>query len=200
MIRGDQWLSEDGLKLLKKKQAEDGEKWAVYYCGGGYDFGIRLWPMGTDGGTREGWSHPVGGQDDPYDLFDGFGRKAFFKASSMSWMFVWPTPVGPAPKVRWEAYREGFTDYQYLYTLDQRIKAAKESGDAKVRAAAARAETAMKEALDPFPILGDENRPDAAAREALRVRLAAILIGLDRAAAEGRWPAMWFCAFATDSA
>lgn len=178
VIRGGHWLSEEGLHLLRRKQKEDGEKWAIYYCGGGYDFGVRLWLMGADGGTREGWSHAVYNLDDPYDLFDGFSKRGFLKSSSMSWHFGWPTPVGLAPKVRWEAYREGFTDYRYLYTLDQRIKAAKKSDNAQVRAAADRADAAMKKALEPFPVLGDENRPGAAAREALRARLAEILIQL----------------------
>jgi len=186
VIRGGHWLSEEGLKLLRKKQREEGEKWAVYYCGGGYDFGVRLWLMGADGGTREGWSHAIYGLDDPYDLFDGFSKRGFIKSSSMSWHFGWPTPIGLAPKVRWEAYREGFTDYRYLYTLDQRIEAARKSGDAQARAAAGRAEAAMKKALEPFPVLGDENRPDATAREALRAKLAEIVIELDKEAGGGR--------------
>jgi len=48
------------------------------------------------------------------------------------------------PVVLWEAYREGYDDYRYVYTLERLIAEAKESGRPAARTAAAAAEKELQ--------------------------------------------------------
>jgi hypothetical protein len=72
---------------------------------------------------------------DPFNYLDGASMD-FFNRSE---------PDGtPIPVAMWEAYREGYNDYRYLYTLEQRIAEAKTSSSAAVRSAAANAERELQ--------------------------------------------------------
>ena len=50
----------------------------------------------------------------------------------------------PMPVTLWEAYREGYDDYRYIYTLEQLIAAARQSARPAARTAAARAQTELQ--------------------------------------------------------
>jgi hypothetical protein len=82
---------------------------------------------------------------DPFNYLDGF----------MSDFFNRYEPDGtPIPVAMWEAYREGYDDYRYIYTLEQLIVAARKSRDAVVAEAALSAEKELQkvwEAIDVQP-------------------------------------------------
>lgn len=52
----------------------------------------------------------------------------------------------------WESYREGYDDYRYLYTLEQLIAEARESGSAKAIAAAEQAERELRFVWDSIDV------------------------------------------------
>jgi hypothetical protein len=52
----------------------------------------------------------------------------------------------------WEAYREGYDDYRYIYTLEQLITEAKTSGKPAAREAAAKAERELKFVWDAIRV------------------------------------------------
>lgn len=63
---------------------------------------------------------------DPFNYLDGFAQD-FFNRSE---------PDGsPMPVVLWEAYREGYDDYRYIFTLEQLIAEARAKGGQAARAA-----------------------------------------------------------------
>ena len=71
---------------------------------------------------------------DPFNYLDGY-TSDFFNRSE---------PDGtPIPVALWEAYREGYTDYRYLHTLEELIAAAKRRGSPAAAGAAATAEAAL---------------------------------------------------------
>ena len=61
-------------------------------------------------------------QGDPWDDFDAPRADLGVVYDNIYW------PKGPIPSRRWEAFREGITDYLYLYLLDKEIKQAKAKG------------------------------------------------------------------------
>ena len=72
---------------------------------------------------------------DPWNYLDGSSMD-FFNRSE---------PDGtPIPVAMWEAYREGYDDYRYIYTLEQLIAGAKKSGKAAAQEAAGKAERDLK--------------------------------------------------------
>ena len=72
---------------------------------------------------------------DPWNYLDGSAMD-FFNRSE---------PDGtPIPVAMWEAYREGYDDYRYLYTLEQLISEAKSSGKPAALAATAKAGQELK--------------------------------------------------------
>ena len=62
---------------------------------------------------------------DPRNYLDG---------SSMDFFNRWEPDGKPVPVAQWEAYREGYDDYRYLYTLEQLIAEAKKSPKPAARA------------------------------------------------------------------
>ncbi len=52
----------------------------------------------------------------------------------------------------WEAYREGYDDYRYIYTLEQLIAEAKTSGKPAAQEAAAKAEQELKSVWDAIRV------------------------------------------------
>src|SRR6185369_15937486 len=72
---------------------------------------------------------------DPMNYLDG----------SMSDFFNRHQPDGtPVPVAMWEAYREGYDDYRYIYTLEDLVREAMQSQRAKTREAAADAERELQ--------------------------------------------------------
>lgn len=80
---------------------------------------------------------------DPWNYLDGSSMD-FFNRSE---------PDGtPVPVALWEAYREGYDDYRYVYTLEQAIAAAKQGGKPAAVAAAAQAEQELKFVWDAIRV------------------------------------------------
>ncbi len=80
---------------------------------------------------------------DPWNYLDGSSMD-FFNRSE---------PDGtPVPVAMWEAYREGYDDYRYVYTLEQALAAAKLSGKPAAVAAAAQAEQELKFVWDAIRV------------------------------------------------
>ncbi|MCX7010494.1 MAG: hypothetical protein NTY53_25170, partial [Kiritimatiellaeota bacterium] len=80
---------------------------------------------------------------DPWNYLDGSSMD-FFNRSE---------PDGtPVPVAMWEAYREGYDDYRYIYTLEQAIAAAKRSGKSAALVAAAHAEQELKFVWDSIRV------------------------------------------------
>lgn len=72
---------------------------------------------------------------DPFNYLDG-PYMDFFNRTA---------PDGtPIPVAMWEAYREGYDDYRYIYTLEQLVGEAKRSSKAKTRQAAVTAEKELQ--------------------------------------------------------
>jgi hypothetical protein len=72
---------------------------------------------------------------DPFNYLDG---------SSMDFFNRHEPDGTPMPVALWEAYREGYDDYRYVYTLEQLIARAKESRNGAVKQAAADAERELR--------------------------------------------------------
>lgn len=92
--------------------------------------GILFWRSGAKGCVAWTFNRP---SDDPFNDFDGssFEPKDF----CMVYDALSPTDLF-TPTIQWDGFREGVTDYQYLFTLSERIKAALKSKDPdKVRLA-----------------------------------------------------------------
>ncbi len=80
---------------------------------------------------------------DPWNYLDGSSMD-FFNRSE---------PDGtPVPVAMWEAYREGYDDYRYIYTLEQLIAEAKKSGKPAAQDAAAKAERELKFVWDSIRV------------------------------------------------
>jgi hypothetical protein len=90
--------------------------------------GILFWRSGANGCIAWTFNRPDG---DPFNDFDGsrFEPKDFcmvYDALSPTDLFI--------PTIQWDGFREGVTDYQYFFTLSERIKAAlKSKNPAQVR-------------------------------------------------------------------
>jgi len=72
---------------------------------------------------------------DPFNYLDG---------SSMDFFNRHEPDGRPMPVALWEAYREGYDDYRYVYTLEELIARAKESRNGAVKQAAADAERELR--------------------------------------------------------
>ena len=95
-------------------------------------YGFGFWRSGFL--TLIPWIYQANGGD-PWNYLDSSSMD-FFNRSE---------PDGtPIPVAMWEAYREGYDDYRYIYTLEQLIAGAKQSGKPAARDAAANAERELK--------------------------------------------------------
>lgn len=74
-------------------------------------------------------------QIDPFNYLDG---------SSMDFFNRHEPDGTPIPVALWEAYREGYDDYRYVYTLEQLIAEAKRSPRPAAQPAAAAAERELQ--------------------------------------------------------
>lgn len=72
-----------------------------------------------------------------YDVSDPFN---YLDGATMDFFNRHEPDGTPIPVAMWEAYREGYDDYRYIYTLEQLIAEAKRSNRPKVRQAAEQAQ------------------------------------------------------------
>jgi hypothetical protein len=80
---------------------------------------------------------------DPFNYLDGASMDFFNRHE----------PDGtPIPVALWEAYREGFDDHRYLYTLEQTIAAARQRREVVCQAAAERAERELQTVADAIRV------------------------------------------------
>jgi hypothetical protein len=83
-------------------------------------------------------------EGDPFNNLDGYYPEFFNHYE----------PDGtPLPVVMWEAYREGYDDYRYIYTLEQLISEAKKSNKPGVAEKVTTAENTLKAIWDDINVL-----------------------------------------------
>ena len=80
---------------------------------------------------------------DPYNYLDG---------STMDFFNRHEPDGTPIPVAMWEAYREGYDDYRYLYTLEQLIAEAKPGEDTAAREAVDAAKRELKFVWDSIRV------------------------------------------------
>ncbi len=109
----------------------NGENDHTPVAGARMTYGFGFWRSGFR--TLIPWIYQSS-SGDPFNYLDG-ANMDFFNRSE---------PDGtPIPVAMWEAYRQGYNDYRYVYTLEQRIAAAKQSGRLAAVKAAATAQAAL---------------------------------------------------------
>lgn len=112
---------------------------------------------------------------DPNNYLDG----------SMSDFFNRHGPDGtPVPVAMWEAYREGYDDYRYIYTLEQLVREAKQSNRAKAHDVATKAERELQTVWNSIrvqPKYKDQNLWPAAEFDAQRWSTAQQIIAVQNA-------------------
>ena len=95
-------------------------------------YGFGFWRSGFR--TLIPWIYQAS-NGDPFNYLDG-STMDFFNRTE---------PDGtPIPVAMWEAYRQGYNDYRYLYTLEQKIGEAQRSASAAARQAAGAAEIELR--------------------------------------------------------
>jgi hypothetical protein len=103
-------------------------------------YGFGFWRSGFRALIPWIYSASVG---DPMNYLDG----------SMMDFFNRREPDGtPLPVTLWEAYREGYDDYRYVYTLQQLIAAAKQSPRTTAQRAAAKAQKELQSVWDAIRV------------------------------------------------
>ncbi len=80
---------------------------------------------------------------DPFNYLDG---------SAMDFMNRSGPDGTPIPVTLWEAYREGYDDYRYIYTLEQLIAEAANAGQPRAKGAAKRAEEELRSVWDAIEV------------------------------------------------
>ncbi len=81
---------------------------------------------------------------DPLNYLDGSAMDFFNRSEADG---------TPLPVALWEAYREGYDDYRYIYTLQQLAERAKASGSATARKEAAVAEKTLSFVWENIPVV-----------------------------------------------
>ncbi len=141
----DVWCTQPFLPDRETVIKENNERGVEYWCypnhvagendhtvvvGSRMTYGFGFWRSGFR--TLIPWIYSYR-EGDPFNNLDGYYPEFFNHYE----------PDGtPLPVVMWEAYREGYDDYRYIYTLEQLIEAAKKSGNAEAQK---KAEIAEKE-------------------------------------------------------
>ena len=80
---------------------------------------------------------------DPFNYLDG---------SAMDFMVRSEQDGRPIPVALWEAYREGYDDMRYIYTLQQAIARGRKSPSGQVRAEAAAAQQVLDAVWNAIPV------------------------------------------------
>jgi hypothetical protein len=110
----------------------NGENDHTPVAGARMTYGFGFWRSGFL--TLIPWIYSSSGGD-PLNYLD---------ASSMDFFNRWEPDGTPMPVAMWEAYREGYDDYRYIYTLEQLIADAKRSPKQAARQAAVAAERELQ--------------------------------------------------------
>ena len=97
----------------------NGENDHTPVAGARMTYGFGFWRSGFR--TLIPWIYSAS-NGDPFNYLD---------ARSMDFFNRHEPDGTPMPVAMWEAYREGYDDYRYVYTLQQAIAAARKSGDAE---------------------------------------------------------------------
>jgi len=103
-------------------------------------YGFGLWRSGFR--TLIPWIYQSS-ISDPFNYLDG---------SAMDFMNRSAPDGAPIPVTLWEAYREGYDDYRYIYTLEQLITEASQSGQPRPKAAAKQAEEELRSVWDAIEV------------------------------------------------
>ncbi|MFQ5808905.1 MAG: hypothetical protein ACE5JM_04720, partial [Armatimonadota bacterium] len=103
-------------------------------------YGFGLWRSGFR--TLIPWIYQAN-IGDPFNYLDG---------SAMDFMNRSEPDGTPIPVTLWEAYREGYDDYRYIYTLEQLINLARESSRTRARDALQRAEQELRSVWDAIDV------------------------------------------------
>ena len=118
----------------------NGENDHTPVAGARMTYGFGFWRSGFR--TLIPWIYQSS-SGDPFNYLDGVNMD-FFNRSE---------PDGtPMPVVLWEAYRQGYNDYRYVYTLEQTIAEAKRSSRSAARSAAAEAEAELHSVWDAIRV------------------------------------------------
>ena len=117
----------------------NGENDHTPVAGARMTYGFGFWRSGFK--TLIPWIYSYD-EGDPFNYLDGYYMDFFNRRE----------PDGtPIPVAMWEAYREGYDDYRYVYTLETLIAEAKHGGKPAVRAAA-EAEKELKGVWDAIRV------------------------------------------------
>jgi hypothetical protein len=110
----------------------NGENDHTPVAGARMTYGFGFWRSGFRTLIPWIYQHNVG---DPFNYLDGY-TSDFFNRSE---------PDGsPLPVALWEAYREGYTDYRYVHTLEQLVAEARRRDTPAAHQAADRAEAELR--------------------------------------------------------
>lgn len=141
------------------------------YNGGGH-YGLNpkidrlwygMWNAKIGAKCLTSWTYQwIGGpaSKGPFDAFCGM------PGNGAGYFYSFPTTDGLLPSIGWEGVREGIDDQKYFYTLQQRIARARESGNAKAKELADKAETEVNRTLDSLDI----NQANVVNAEAIRTQ------------------------------
>lgn len=141
----DVWCTQPFLppreELLKEKAARNVDFWCypnhvngendhTTVNGARMTYGFGFWRSGFTALIPWIYRADIG---NPWNYLDGSASDFFNRTEDNG---------RPIPVAMWEAYREGYDDYRYIYTLQEMIKAAQKRGD-KAAQAAAQAQAAL---------------------------------------------------------
>lgn len=118
----------------------NGENDHTPVAGARMTYGFGFWRSGFL--TLIPWIYSAS-NGDPMNYLDG---------SSMDFFNRHQPDGTPIPVAMWEAYREGYDDHRYIYTLEQLIAEAKASPKAEARQAAAAAERELQTLWDAIGV------------------------------------------------
>lgn len=118
----------------------NGENDHTPVAGGRMTYGFGFWRSGFL--TLIPWIYSSS-TGDPYNYLDGAAMDFFNRHE----------PDGtPVPVALWEAYREGYDDYRYIYTLEQTIAEARQRPEASIRQVAATAQAELQSVWDAIRV------------------------------------------------
>jgi hypothetical protein len=118
----------------------NGENDHTTVTGGRMTYGYGFWRSGFVALIPWIYAYRAG---DPFNNLDGYYSEFFNRYEADG------TPI---PCVIWEAYREGYDDYRYIYTLEQLIAEAKKSTKSGASEASATAEKELKSIWDAINV------------------------------------------------
>lgn len=119
-----------------------------------YGAGFLFWKTGAKAQVSWTFCRP---HEDVFNDFDGSqANPAEPKEQATAYPHLlrpddWSTYQGAIPTIAWEALREGWDDYRYLYTLSQLVAQARASRNREVRRAAREAQERLDAIVEAIP-------------------------------------------------